>query len=778
MTLILALLGDKGTGKTSLVTRWCAELDVRAHSAAHTDCFRQITINAQTIGGEEDVRIVDTRSTDRQTCNPIVQFADAVLIVSAHDQPESTMNVYEKWIPLVREKRPSVPLIHVLNKSDKETTQESKTTPGLDSTQKIIEKFNERDVSVVSCTCLSNRSAQRALRLAIKAAHSPKGVLVDVDQGTGKIAMSLPFCKALSHIFRKYDRDQDGLLDAQECLDFVNELCLYSSYADVDQMPGFGAEAKDFEWFLSIFHNLTVSCEPARTWSFLKAKGFNRFLQLASANFQDNCSSKGTYYLTAKAIAFLKVIYKGFEEKDGQGLSPDGATWALFPCPVNPFEDFEFMDHYHTLTCQQWLSRWGLLATCRPKVARAALLYLGYGEYEGPPLEGDGRRDKVPHVVRLLCISLDQRGKQNQQGLIEEMKKEASVLQAQAHSRFQICATFARPLKQYEHTKGKAESTSSANKTKSGTRKRRKERRRGDGDGGNTMADSSYYFFKSTPKEQASRYAPQPIKPGDPVPLETPRVPLNSASQSGSTSVPVDNKKKEEKEYQADALKLAMERKRWAAMGGFPRKSASLSSLGERSDEVRTSATADAKDHLMSSEGPLLVIQFQKTIFKASEGLPKNIKNYDAVIACMDRGATSSKSIRALASAPWVTIIMQEPKQDAAFTLPRELQNKSRVIYTPLGGIDSFARELVLTVAQSRKKTFNWLRWAAGAGVVCLALAVGSGGAVALANMLEQAGRRSSKPRRRREIEPWWKTEEDPLKIAMERRRKALSQSN
>eukprot|EP00471_Norrisiella_sphaerica_P008539 CAMPEP_0184500462 /NCGR_PEP_ID=MMETSP0113_2-20130426/44869_1 /TAXON_ID=91329 /ORGANISM="Norrisiella sphaerica, Strain BC52" /LENGTH=674 /DNA_ID=CAMNT_0026888841 /DNA_START=50 /DNA_END=2074 /DNA_ORIENTATION=- len=411
----LVVLGDNGTGKTTLVSKWSAEMMTTSSLLnTRTDCLRKITITTEISGAEVDVRVTDSR--DAANLGNDLKFADVVVVVSNCVDKESLANVTKRWIPLVRSSRNQVgmdipPIIEARNKAD--------LLPEADDTSALVpntEMKAEDERTAMMCSCMMGESAFRILRVAVENARSPIHVLWRNDTVTPS------FSRTLAHLFRSYDADRDGVLNKREIM-----LCKFEigtcMGVELDEEGPDGTT--DFKQFVGYFKTILRGGEGKRVWTYLRAKGFERDLRFrvrksVKPQKQFNC------VLTTEACQYLASVFDLFDTDNTGGLKPSQLQHALHVCPEYPFSMQEWeatspdVPEPRVLSKSQWLARWKVQTLCKPVFVAEALRYLGY--HEPNPVTIEHCMDKECAVVRVYLAACDESSKERMLDIAREIK--------------------------------------------------------------------------------------------------------------------------------------------------------------------------------------------------------------------------------------------------------------------------------------------------------------------------------------------------------------------
>lgn len=195
MTIVVA--GDKGTGKTSLIT------------AAATDCFSDTPpplLPPTRIPGESNpdnvpLLVLDTssRPEDRPALESTLKRADVLVLTFDLARPDTLERCGNHWMNELQQLGVQVPVILVGCKSDQRSLDAElhQLIIGIVSANKQIEMCLE-------CSAKNLQFTGEVFYYALKSVINPIGPLFDPETGTIK-----PLCvRALKRVFMLSDRDK------------------------------------------------------------------------------------------------------------------------------------------------------------------------------------------------------------------------------------------------------------------------------------------------------------------------------------------------------------------------------------------------------------------------------------------------------------------------------------------------------------------------------------------------------------------------------------------
>lgn len=348
----IVVVGDKGTGKTSLIT------------AAATDCFSdtpppllpptRIPADSNPDGVPLTVLDTSSRPEDRPALEATLKRADVLVLTFDLARPDTLERCGTHWMNELRQLRVQVPIILVGCKSDERSLDAElhQAIIGIVTANKQIEMCLE-------CSAKNLQFTGEVFYYALKSVVNPIGPLFDPETGTIK-----PLCvRALKRVFVLSDRDkvligvfvigslhfarifthQDHLLNDEELKAFQLH-CFNAPLAPeeltavkqvvADKVPqGITPEgALTFHGFLFL-HALFIERGRTETpWAVLRAYGYDNFLKLSDEVLDRVPFKRGpdqTVELTDAALSFLEGVFA--EHAGGRdGALTKAALDALF----------------------------------------------------------------------------------------------------------------------------------------------------------------------------------------------------------------------------------------------------------------------------------------------------------------------------------------------------------------------------------------------------------------------------------------------------------------
>ncbi|KAI7736559.1 hypothetical protein M8C21_015792 [Ambrosia artemisiifolia] len=210
-TVRVVVVGDRGTGKSSLI------------AAAASECFPETVssvlpptrLPADYYPDGVPVLIIDTASSleGKAKLEEELKRADAVVLTYACDKPETLNRLQTFWIPEVRRLKVKAPLIVVGCKLD---LRDEHFPVSLERVMApIMQQFREIE-TCIECSAANLVQVPEVFYYAQKAVLHPTAPLFDQESQTLK-----PRCiRALKRIFILCDHDMDGALNDRELNEF------------------------------------------------------------------------------------------------------------------------------------------------------------------------------------------------------------------------------------------------------------------------------------------------------------------------------------------------------------------------------------------------------------------------------------------------------------------------------------------------------------------------------------------------------------------------------
>ncbi|KAL0725241.1 hypothetical protein Bca4012_039840 [Brassica carinata] len=335
-SLRVAVAGDKGTGKSSLISAVASE--------TFPDNVPRVlpptTLPADAYPDYIPITIIDTPSSIDNRIKLIEEFrkADVVILAYACDQPATLDRLSSYWLPELRRLQIKAPVIVVGCKLD---LRDERSPVRLEDIMAPIMKEYREIETCIECSALTLIQAPDVFYYALKAVLHPTFPLFDQEKQCLKPRLR----RAVQRIFNFCDQDLDGALNDAELNDF--------------QVNCFGAPLDPVE----LMGVKRVRGRPETAWAILRKFGYNDSLELNTE--------------------LLPLPAKHSPDQDG-ALRPDELDDLFQTAPDSPWLEAPYKDAAEKtpggkLTINGFLSQWALMTLLDPRKTLANLIYIGYG---------------------------------------------------------------------------------------------------------------------------------------------------------------------------------------------------------------------------------------------------------------------------------------------------------------------------------------------------------------------------------------------------------------
>jgi mitochondrial Rho GTPase 1 len=323
-TVHIAVIGDSGVGKTSLIT------------AAATETFPDrpppvlppAKLPAETTPEGVPVVITDTssRQEDKQAFEAAVRSASVIVLCFAMDKPATLRRVSSHWMPELKRMGIAIPVLLVGCKSDVRPADRSLHQAVLP----LVKTFPQIE-TCMECSARTLQFVGEVFYYALKAVVHPVAPLYEPE-----LQQLRPACaRALKCIFTLCDRDGDGVLSDAELNAFqvqcFNAPLQPEELAGVKQVvaekleQGIDRNGLTLAGFLFLHALFIERGRLETTWTVLRKFGYNNELRL-----RDDVVSKASFpgrspdqvvELTPEGRAFFAAAFDKFDVDDDGVLS-------------------------------------------------------------------------------------------------------------------------------------------------------------------------------------------------------------------------------------------------------------------------------------------------------------------------------------------------------------------------------------------------------------------------------------------------------------------------
>ncbi|KAI3526753.1 hypothetical protein L1887_06015 [Cichorium endivia] len=385
-TVRVVVVGDRGTGKSSLIAAAASENFPESVSPV----LPPTRLPADYYPDGVPVTIIDTASSleGKAKLEEELKRADAVVLTYACDKPETLNRLQNFWIPEVRRLKVKVPVIVVGCKLD---LRDEHYPMSLEQVMApIMQQFREIE-TCIECSAANLVQVPEVFYYAQKAVLHPTAPLFDQESQTLK-----PRCiRALKRIFILCDHDMDSALNDSE----LNEFQVKCFNAPLQPAEIVGVKrvvqekvpegVNDYGLTLTGFlflHALFI--EKGRletTWTVLRKFGYNDDIELRKENLPvpSKKAPDQSVELTSEAVDFLMGIFNLFDSNNDGALQDSEVDELFSTAPESPWDEAPYKNslernEFGDIRLSGFLSQWALMTNLDPAKSLAYLIYLGY----------------------------------------------------------------------------------------------------------------------------------------------------------------------------------------------------------------------------------------------------------------------------------------------------------------------------------------------------------------------------------------------------------------
>uniref|UniRef100_A0A383VCR8 Mitochondrial Rho GTPase n=1 Tax=Tetradesmus obliquus TaxID=3088 RepID=A0A383VCR8_TETOB len=415
----VAVVGDRGVGKTSLITS--AAQEVFSERPVPVLPPTRFPADFAVVSEPVDVIAFDTssRPEDAQAVDETIRAADVVIVCFDAQRKSTLQRLRSDWLPRITHLRPAAPVIIACCKDDTEDTLP--TDQIREFMEGLIREFPVIEVSIRTSS-RKLRSVLDVFYQAIKTVLYPKAPLLDATTGR----LTTPCVKALLRIFLMCDSDGDGALNDEE-LNTFQFLCFGQpltpdELASVRQMvaermaDGLSDAGLLFPGFMYLHTLFLTRGRLESTWTVLRLFGYNEQLRISdsvldrlprppgsssssssepssSSDGSSSSSSSSVLELSEQALLYLGHVFDIYDSSRSGVLSPMDLEHMFNRAPV-PIYQVEAWNRVIVagagsssssgsssggLTKEGFLTRWKVITLQDPRTAFEQMLYLGMG---------------------------------------------------------------------------------------------------------------------------------------------------------------------------------------------------------------------------------------------------------------------------------------------------------------------------------------------------------------------------------------------------------------
>lgn len=323
-TVYIAVVGDAGVGKTSLITAAASE----TFPDSPPPVLPPARLPAETTPEGVPVVITDTssRPEDKRALEIACRHASVIVLCFAMDQPATLRRVSTHWIPELRRLGVEVPILLVGCKSDVRPADRSLHQ----AVMPLVKTFPQIE-TCMECSAKTLQFVGEVFYYALKSVVHPIAPLYEPESQQLRPACA----RALKCIFKLCDRDGDGLLNDGELNAFqvqcFNAPLQPEELAGVKQVvadkleQGIEKDSLTLAGFLFLHALFIERGRLETTWTVLRRFGYNNDLRLREeillkASFPGRYTDQ-VVELTAEGREFFASIFRKFDADDDGALS-------------------------------------------------------------------------------------------------------------------------------------------------------------------------------------------------------------------------------------------------------------------------------------------------------------------------------------------------------------------------------------------------------------------------------------------------------------------------
>ncbi|KAL7226642.1 hypothetical protein ACSBR1_021688 [Camellia fascicularis] len=368
-TVRVAVVGDRGTGKSSLIAAAASE----NFPESVPSVLPPTRLPSDFYPDGIPVTIIDTSSSleSRGKLAEELKRADAVVLTYACDQPVTLDHLSTFWLHELRRLEVKVPVIVVGCKLDLRDERHHMSLEQVMSP--IMQQFREIE-TCIECSAANLVQVPEVFYYAQKAVLHPTAPLFDQETQALK-----PRCvRALKRIFILCDHDMDGALNDME----LNEFQRVVQEKLPEGVNEFGLTLTGFLFLHALF------IEKGRletTWTVLRKFGYDDDIKLRGdqLSIPSKKAPDQSVEFTSEAVEFLKGVFSLFDmDKDG-ALRFSELDDLFSTAPESPWEEAPYKDAAERsalggISLNGFLSEWALMTQLDPAQSMANLICIGY----------------------------------------------------------------------------------------------------------------------------------------------------------------------------------------------------------------------------------------------------------------------------------------------------------------------------------------------------------------------------------------------------------------
>ncbi|GBF95707.1 hypothetical protein Rsub_08689 [Raphidocelis subcapitata] len=356
-SIVLAVVGDPGAGKTSLVRAACHADG--PHAAAPgapppppvlPPCrFPAEVLGAAGADAPAELLVVDTAggadAAARAAREAALRAAAGAVVCLDPAAPGALARLRSHWLPRVARLSPGAPVVVAVCKDDLDPEGGFDQEALREAMEGMVAEHPSLEVAI-KCSAAEGRGVGDVFYHALKAVLFPKAPLLDA--ATGRLTTAC--VKALLRIFLMCDADQDGALGPEELAAF-QALCFGAPLSReeaagvrgvvAEGLPeGVGEAGLLFPGFLYLHTLFLTQGRPESVWAVLTAFGYGRDLSICDAALAHlpAVGPDEVLELSPAALAYLAHAFD-IHDSGGRGVLSGADAGHLFSrAPVAIYE--------------------------------------------------------------------------------------------------------------------------------------------------------------------------------------------------------------------------------------------------------------------------------------------------------------------------------------------------------------------------------------------------------------------------------------------------------
>ncbi|PVU94442.1 hypothetical protein BB561_002543 [Smittium simulii] len=383
------LLGEDGTGKSSLITSFIKEEFLTNVQKT----VPEVTIPPEVTSENITTHIVDTGIEHRDRLEAEILKANVICLIYSIVDRESFERINSIWLPLLRSKGINVPVILVGNQIDRKSEVKSEYLVDSSEVLPLMRDYKEIE-TCIECSAKNLTNVTELFYFAQKAVLHPVRILYDTSTRTLKHGC----ISALARIFWLCDKDGDGILNYAELNEF-QKTCFLSSLnetelADIlsvvrNSLPeGVRENGLNFEGFIQLHKLFIQQGRVETTWIVLRKFNYGDDLKIKEEllypdiQVDNDCSVE----LSAEGFAFITQLFRRFDRDQDAALNNIELNKLFSVIPYdNPWIEYDFpnctvTNNSGNVTLQGWLAMWSMVTLLDCRFTLELFGFLGYPE--------------------------------------------------------------------------------------------------------------------------------------------------------------------------------------------------------------------------------------------------------------------------------------------------------------------------------------------------------------------------------------------------------------